>query len=112
MCRSASGELSGALTLPFSSLLREVPSVQRAGSNRSSLSEPSTPAPSAASQGAQGPLGFGQKASPGGAPSLQDAAMLGGTGSIGAGGQMPMARKQLFEMFACWCEEGLGDGES
>lgn len=95
------------MTLPLS-LMRDAPSVQRANSNRSSLSEPLTPGTSVASQ-SQG-FGVGQKLSPGpgGAGAAADSLLAAASISSSAAGQAPMARKLLFEMFAGWSEEGDG----
>jgi len=91
------------MTLPLA-LMRDAPSVQRASSNRSSLSEPLTPGTSMTSQGQL----LGQKLSPGPAAAGQDSLAAVSISSSAAVGQAPMARKMLFEMCAAWCEEGDG----
>jgi hypothetical protein len=48
------------------------------------------------------------KTSPGAAAVAQDSLAATSIGSS-AGGQAPMARKVLFEIFAAWCEEGDGE---
>lgn len=95
VCRCTGHELVGPMTLPLG-MVRDAPSVQRASSNRSSLSEPITPGTSATTQGMAGP-----------AAGVQDS--LAATSLTGSGAGAPMARKLLFEMFAGWCEEGDGE---
>ena len=83
------------MTLPLG-MVRDIPAVQRASSNRSSLSEPITPGTSNTNQGVAGA-----------AAGTQDS--LAATSLSGSGAGAPMARKLLFEMFAGWCEEGDGE---
>jgi hypothetical protein len=88
------------MTLPLASM-RDAPSVQRANSNRSSVSEPLTPGTGVSHQGL-GKLSLGAAGTP--ADGLAAGSIISGVA-----GQAPMARKQLFEMFAGWCEEGDGE---
>lgn len=89
------------MTLPLPMMRDMSAPVQRANSNRSSLSEPMTPGPSMTNQGLA-------KLSPGQAAAVQDSLAVASIASSTAG-QAPMARKLLFEMFAGWCEEGDGE---
>lgn len=98
VCKCVGHELVGPMTLSLA-MMRDAPSLQRVNSNRSSLSEPMTPGASIASLA---------KMSPGAAAGVQDSLAATSIGSS-AGGQAPMARKVLFEMFAAWCEEGDGE---
>lgn len=102
VCRCIGHELVGPMTLPLAAM-RDAPTVQRANSNRSSVSEPLTPGTAVSHQG----LG---KLSPGlGSFGTPTDGLAAGSISSGVAGQAPMARKQLFEMFAGWCEEGDGE---